>query len=108
MNTMLEPRMVAARIHGPSAVTGRWHEPARIAASSQGGLAMPAILHSPSEYSGSKRIHRNPNDKRRRLFYIIVYKENSTEWNELPRGPKRASSVRTLMCRYKSGHHGGH
>src|SRR5882757_609467 len=39
MNAMLEPRMVAARIHGPSAVTGRWHEPARIAASSQGGLA---------------------------------------------------------------------
>ena len=37
--------MVAARIHGPSAVTGRWHEPARIAASSQGGSSDAG--HSP-------------------------------------------------------------
>src|ERR1700687_5864136 len=47
MNAMLEPRMVAARIQEPFVVAGRSHEPARIAASSQGGLAMLAIVHSP-------------------------------------------------------------
>jgi hypothetical protein len=44
---MLEPRMVAARIQGPLVRAGRSHEPARIAASSQGGLEMLAIVHSP-------------------------------------------------------------
>jgi hypothetical protein len=38
--------MVAARIQGPFVIAGRSHEPARIAASSQGGLEMLAIVHS--------------------------------------------------------------
>src|ERR1700682_1362939 len=47
IKAMLEPRMVAARIQGPFVISGRPHEMARIAASSQGGLAMLAIIHSP-------------------------------------------------------------
>jgi hypothetical protein len=39
--------MVAARIQGPFVIAGRSHDRARIAASSQGGLAMLAIVHSP-------------------------------------------------------------
>src|SRR5471030_2909741 len=48
MNAMLEPRMVAARIQGPFTVSGRSQEPARIAPSSHGGLAMSGIVHSPT------------------------------------------------------------
>src|SRR5690348_839062 len=44
MNDILDPRMVAARIHVPLAVTRRSHEPARIAASSQGGLTIWAMV----------------------------------------------------------------
>jgi hypothetical protein len=43
MNAMLEPRMVAAKIHGPLVMAAYKHRPERIAASSQGGLAMLAI-----------------------------------------------------------------
>jgi hypothetical protein len=43
MNAMLEPRMVAARIHGPFTAAGWEHRLLRIAASSQGGLAIVAI-----------------------------------------------------------------
>jgi hypothetical protein len=43
MNTMLEPTMVAAKIHGPFTAAGWEHRLLRIAASSQGGLAMVAI-----------------------------------------------------------------
>jgi hypothetical protein len=39
--------MVAARIQGPFVKAGRSHEPARIAASSHGGLAMLAIVYFP-------------------------------------------------------------
>src|SRR5258708_24665623 len=46
--------MVAARIHGPFVVAGRSHERARIAPSSQGGLAMPAIVHSPPSADSTK------------------------------------------------------
>src|SRR5258707_1202485 len=49
IKAMLEPRMVAASIQGPFVVAGRPHEPARITASSQGGLAMLAIVHSQVE-----------------------------------------------------------
>src|SRR5258708_33698534 len=49
MNAMLEPRMVAARIQGPFVVAGCSHGRARIAASSQGGLAMVAIVHCLTE-----------------------------------------------------------
>jgi hypothetical protein len=41
-------------------------------------------------------------------FYIIVYKENSTEVEWAVVGPRRASSVRTPMCQSKTGRHGGH
>jgi len=44
MNTMLAPRIVAARIHGPFVATGLWHEPARIVALSQGSLAIVPII----------------------------------------------------------------
>src|SRR6266581_5332489 len=47
MNAMLEPRMVAARIQGPFVVAWRSHGLARIAASSQGGLAMLAMIYCP-------------------------------------------------------------
>jgi hypothetical protein len=47
MKAMLEPRMVAARIQRPFVKAGPSHEPARIAASSHGGLAMLAIVYSP-------------------------------------------------------------
>src|SRR5579863_2524606 len=43
MNAMLELRMVAAKIHGPSTAAGWEHRLLRIAASSQGGLAIVAI-----------------------------------------------------------------
>src|SRR5580700_3233004 len=43
MNTMLEPRMVAAKIHGPFTAAGWEHRFLRIAASSQGGFAIVAI-----------------------------------------------------------------
>src|SRR5579863_7277161 len=43
MNAMLEPRMVAAKIHGPFTAAELEHRLLRIAASSQGGLAMVAI-----------------------------------------------------------------
>jgi hypothetical protein len=43
MNAMLEPRMVAAKIHGPFTAVGWEHRLLRIAASSQGGLAIVAI-----------------------------------------------------------------
>jgi hypothetical protein len=43
MNAMLEPRMVTAEIHGPFATPGWEHGLVRIAASSQGGLAMVAM-----------------------------------------------------------------
>ena len=45
MNAMLEARMVAARIQAPLVGAGSWHGLARIAASSQGGLAILAIFH---------------------------------------------------------------
>src|SRR5271155_102643 len=44
---MPEPRIVAARIQGPLVVAGPSHGPARITASSQGGLAILALFHSP-------------------------------------------------------------
>src|ERR1700733_50568 len=44
---MLEPRIVAARIHGPFVTAAPSHEPARISPASQGGLAM-VIIHSPT------------------------------------------------------------
>src|SRR5437773_12354557 len=53
MNAMLEPMIVAARIQGPFVVAARSHEPARIATSSQGGLAMLAIVHSPPGADGA-------------------------------------------------------
>jgi hypothetical protein len=53
MNAMLEPRIVAARSQPPFVVAGCWQEPARIAASSQGGRAMLDIIHSPGK---SKRV----------------------------------------------------
>ena len=40
-------------------------------------------------------------------FYIIVYKENSTEVEWAVVGSEKSSSVRTPRWRYKSGHHGG-
>jgi hypothetical protein len=43
MNAMLEPRIVAAKIHGPFTAVGWEHRLLRIAASSQGGLAIVAI-----------------------------------------------------------------
>jgi hypothetical protein len=43
MNAMLEPRIVAAKIHGPLTAAGWEHRLLRIAASSQGGLAIVAI-----------------------------------------------------------------
>jgi hypothetical protein len=43
MNAMLEPRMVAAKIHGPFTAAGWKQRLLRIAASSQGGLAIVAI-----------------------------------------------------------------
>src|ERR1700732_4167539 len=43
MNAMLEPRIVAAKIHGPFIAAGWEHRILRIAASSQGGLAIVAI-----------------------------------------------------------------
>jgi hypothetical protein len=43
MNTMLEPRIVAARTHAPQAVSVRSEILARIAASSHGGLVTLAI-----------------------------------------------------------------
>jgi hypothetical protein len=43
MNAMLEPRIVAAKIHGPFTAAGWEHRLLRIAASSQGGLAIVAI-----------------------------------------------------------------
>src|SRR5438094_10570527 len=55
INAMLEPRIVAARIQGPLVVACRSHEPARIAASTPGGLAMLAIVHSPSGADGTKQ-----------------------------------------------------
>src|SRR5439155_8643782 len=70
INAMLEPMIVAARIQGPLVVACRSHEPARIAASSQGGLAMLAIVHSPSGADGTKQLrsaeprHRCQSDER--------------------------------------------
>src|ERR1700733_3633251 len=43
MNAMLEPRMVAAKIHGPFTAAGCEHRLLRIAASLQGGLAIVVI-----------------------------------------------------------------
>jgi hypothetical protein len=44
MNTMLEAKIVAAKTHAPHAASILAETPARIAASSQGGLAI-AITH---------------------------------------------------------------
>src|SRR5260221_10146572 len=55
IKAMLEPSMVAARIQGPLVIPGRSHAPARIAASSQGGLAMVAIAHCPPPANGPHR-----------------------------------------------------
>src|SRR5712691_595593 len=46
MNTMLEPRIVAARIQEPLAAAGCSHEPASINPSSQGVLAIIPTTHS--------------------------------------------------------------
>src|SRR6516225_258111 len=46
MKAMLEPRMVAAMIQAPFRGEGSTHGFARIRASSQGGLAILAIIHS--------------------------------------------------------------
>ena len=54
MNAMLEPRMVAAKIHGPFTRVGCAHRLLRIAASSQGGLAMVA-MHLLSAQDGGQR-----------------------------------------------------
>src|SRR4051812_23324164 len=43
MNAMLDPRMVAARIHAPFTPVGWEHRLLRMTASSQGGLAIIAI-----------------------------------------------------------------
>src|SRR5579863_1648405 len=40
-------------------------------------------------------------------FYIIVYKENSTEIEWAVVGSEK-SLISAYMCRYKSGHHGEH
>jgi hypothetical protein len=45
MNAILEPRIVVAKIQGPFTVGWRSHSPARMVASSQGGLARLAIVH---------------------------------------------------------------
>jgi hypothetical protein len=45
MNAMLEPRMVVTRTHPPFAAGGSLHGLVRIRASSQGGLAILAIVH---------------------------------------------------------------
>src|SRR5271163_2673795 len=56
MNAMLEPRMVAAKIHGPFTAAGWEQGLLRIAASSQGGLAIVAI----HPFSAGSLSHANP------------------------------------------------
>src|SRR5258708_33177069 len=45
MKAMLDPRIVAANTHAPALAEGSPGEPARIAASSQGGLAMLGMTY---------------------------------------------------------------
>src|SRR6202140_1828238 len=61
MNAMLEPRMVAAKIHGPFTAAGWEHRLLRITASSQGGLAIVAIRpFSAESLSVGSRRGRDP------------------------------------------------
>ena len=66
---MLEPRMVAARIQGPFVVAGRAHGVARIAAASQGGLAMLDIIYFPTGADSAEPLSRS---KTRRLVSFEV------------------------------------
>jgi len=51
MKAMLDPRMVAAKTHAPALAEDSPGEPARIAASSQGGLAMFGMTYSEQKSS---------------------------------------------------------
>ena len=86
MNAMLEPRMVAARIQGPFVVAGRSHEPARIAASSQGGLPMLAIVHSLRNTPGDKGA---AGDRQLRLHEQWLFDAACSAVLSNPVGPRR-------------------